>query len=247
MNKDGEKSGTGSDSTNTSTNSDFVQKKPNVITQTFNLEYTEKSGTDSDSTNTSTNSDLVQTKSNVITPIFNLEENLTIIKENKSEKDILECLDLLTSEKIPSEMIMETDARTIVLSLTRHSGNIGQQSRLILSIWKKAIRQTIEANRKLFEIVDQLSETLNHGIIESLLRELLHMPISASGMVDSGVGKVLLRLRQESGEVGLIANQVHVKWIEHITSLPPQHLSMVNRPGSYKKKPPGWWLFWQFL
>ena len=236
LNNDEEKSGTDNDSTNSSTNSDVGKDKNNVSTPT----YEEKSGTGNDSTNSSTNSDFGQDKDNVSTPTFHLEENLNILKENKSKNDILECLHLLNSENIPSESIMETDARSVLLTLTNHSGEIGRQSRLILSIWKKNVRQTIEANRKLCEIVDQLSETLNHETQESLLRELLHLPISASGIIDSGLGKVLLRLRPESGKVSILANQVHVRLIEHITSLPSAHLPMANRTGgSYKKKAPG--------
>ena len=208
-----------SSETNTSMGSD----ESNDISRSISIDSLEvhlgpdkdRSGTESDSTNSSNKSDSETNPTNVNTSTFNLEENLTIIKENQSEKEILE---------IPSESIMETDARNVMLSLTTLSGKIGERSRLILSSWKKIVRQTIEANQKLYEIVDKLSETLNEEILESLLKELIFLPVSASGLVGSGVGKVLLPLRKQSGEVGLLANQVHVKWVEHITTIPSGHL-----------------------
>ena len=217
-----------SSETNTSMGSD----ESNDISRLISIDSLEvhlgpdkdRSGTESDSTNSSNKSDSETNPTNVNTSTFNLEENLTKIKENKSEKEILECLELLSFENIPSESIMETDARNVMLSLTTRSGKIGEISRLILCSWKKIVRQTIEANRKLYEIVDKLSETLNDETLQSLLKELISLPVSASGLVGSGVGKVLLPLRKQSGEVGLLANQVHVKWVEHITTIPSVHL-----------------------
>ena len=163
---------------------------------------------------------------------FNLEEQLTIIKENVSNKKILECLNNLKSNYIASESIMETDARDVLFSLTTRSGNIGSEARLILSVWKNIVRQTIEADRTMYLIVDRLSETMDQKTLESLLIELLPLPVSTSTIVNSGVGKVMKVLRQQSGQVGLLANQIYSKWTDHIRNLPAGHMPRRTRPGS---------------
>ena len=188
------------------------------------------SDNDSESTSNKSDSDINEGDKSIET--FDLEENLNILKEQVSDKELLNCLHCLKSNNIASESTMQTDARNVVLSLTTRSGKIGSEARLLLSVWKKNVRQTVEADKTMYTIVDRLSETMDHKILESLLIELLPLPVSTSIIVNSGVGKVLKVLRQQSGKVGLLSNQIHSKWTEHIKSLPVGHLPRRTRPRS---------------